>query len=520
MFLAGAQVFARMRTWTSHHSPMILVGTGPRFSPDGEPGSRPKDCRDDGLKLTFATVTTGMNGIFLVFFTLVPLFAVPPKVDTPPLDFKPAQAQRVQLKNGAVVYVLEDHELPLLTLNIRIRTSPADEKTPESFNFLGAVWRAGGTLTRSADQLNDELEQKAISIETGADKEVVTISLSCLSKELDSGLDLLRDVLLAPAFQADQLSLAKGKVIEGLLRKNETPNQIARRAFRDVVYGKNHVYAEEPNEKTVTKLTRNDLLALHKKVVIPDQAVISVAGAFKQEELLAKLEACLSGWKTSDRFVPSYDYSVTAASTGTLFFVPKEANQSRITIARLAPGRHNPHHFALRLTDAILGGGGPSRLFGEIRSRQGLAYMVGSFVQEPAGPGLLGVACLTKSESTLKAVRSILAELDKFTTGPLYDEEIKLAKDSLINSFVFGFDSKWEIVDARATNEFYGYTPDYLDTYTARLAAVTKEELGKTAKRFYSKDTMKVLVVGDEKRLDGSLRELGEVTVIPLKEIN
>jgi predicted Zn-dependent peptidase len=172
------------------------------------------------------------------------------------------------------------------------------------------------------------------------------------------------------------------------------------------------------------------------------------------------------------------------------------------------------------VADYILGGGGPSRLFAEIRSRQGLAYVVGSFFLEFKGPGLLGVGCQTKAASSVLATKAILDQLQKFSEGPISDDELALAKDALTNSYVFGFDTTAKIAIARAANEFYGYAADYPDIYTGRLNAVATADVLKAGRKYYAPAGMKVMIVGDERKFDPPLSTLGNVKTIPLKDIN
>jgi predicted Zn-dependent peptidase len=456
-----------------------------------------------------------------LFLAVAVVQAAPPQVQIDPLDFKPANAERIVLKNGVVVFLKEDHELPLFDMQMWIHVSPADEPTPDAFGFFGAVWRAGGTPSRAPEKLNEELERMPASVETSAGEEALAIGVSCLSKDTAKSLEIFTDVLLHPAFREDQVALQRSKMMEALLRKNETPQQISRRAFRDVVYGKSHYYAHEPSAASIQKVGRKQLLALHKLAVVPDQAVIAVAGDFKRDELIAALEHLFADWKPSGRTVPPYDYSVkNDVPSGRIFFVSKDSAQSRITVARLGPSRHTPDHFALDVADYILGGGGPSRLFGEIRSRLGLAYVVGSFVLEFKGPGLLGVGCQTKASSSVAATQAILDQLKKFSAGPISSDETALAKDSLANSYVFEFDTPMQVASARALNEFYGFPEDYIDIYAGRLKEVSDTDVAKVAKEYYAPDKMKVMIVGNEKKFDPPLSALGHVTEIPLKDVN
>lgn len=479
-------------------------------------GGRRGDRRGNLMKCIYEIAAVAFGS----FAMTASLFAAAPKISIPPIDFKPGTAERLVLKNGVIVYLKEDHELPTFDLSIRMKTSPADETVPESLVFMADVWRTGGTQKRTPEQLNDALEFMATGVGTFADYESAGASVSCLSKNIPQSMAILMDVFFHPAFREEQLSLSKAKALESLKRKNETPAQIGRRAFRDVIYGKNHLYAHEPNEQSVTRVKRADLVALHKRVLAPDRAMITISGDFKKDEMIALLETYFADWKKTGRVVPSYDYAIKDAPKSGIFLVDKDFNQSRVSMGRIGISRHSPERYAMLLTNDILGGGGPSRLFGEIRSRQGLAYVVASFFVNPIGPGMSGVICQTKSESVTTAIKAIQKELDKFTAGPIRGDEIALAKESNSNSFVFGFDSAEQIVAARAMNEFNEFPPDEIDKFLNKLQAVTPVEIAAIGQKYFAKEGMTIVVVGDKKKFKEPLSTLGPVVEIPLADVN
>ncbi len=468
--------------------------------------------------------TRSFLGACAAFFVFsASCFSAAPNVGPlPPLEFHPPEPERIVLKNGLIVYLLEDHELPLVSLTLRMKTSPADEpgNRPGLFGFMGEVWRSGGTSSRTPEVLNEELEGMAADVETGADTESAVVSLSCLSKDLSHSMAVMKDILLHPAFRSDQLALSKAKALEGLRGKNDTPGSIAKRAFRDVIYGPTHLYARELTPATVNPISRGDLGSLYKKVVSPEGAFINVSGDYDRADMVKALEDLFSDWTPQKRVVPDVDLSAIQPSTGSLFYVEKDFNQSRIVMGRVGLSRHDPDHFALELADYILGGGGTSRLFGQIRSRLGLAYMVGSFSIEPKGPGLAGAGCQTKAGSTVAAVRAILAEMGRFVQTEPTADEMSLAKDATINSYVFRFNSPVQIVGERALLEFYGYPSDYMKTYPANVAAVTPSELLRVSKRVFSPEGLKIVVVGNQKKFDEPLKNIGSVTPIPLDKID
>lgn len=465
-----------------------------------------------------------MRRIFIValFFASGAVAAPPDIGPLPPLNFTPPKPERRELSNGVVVYLLEDHELPVFDLNMRIKVSPADEPPgrPFSLSFMGSVWRSGGTKKRPPDVLNQELEQMAASVETSAGFEEASISVSCLSRDIEKALHIFADILMNPQFSNDQLELAKQKSLEEIRRKNDTPRSIGSRALRDVIYGPTHIYALNPTPEMVRNIKRKNLVELHKKVIVPDGAIMAVAGNFNADELIDLLERHFSKWKPSGRRIPRYDFSPRDALSGKIFYVEKDFDQTRIYLGRLGFPRHSPEHFPMEISNYILGGGGASRLFGQIRSRLGLAYVVGSFFDEQTGPGLVGVGCQTKPASTLAALKALKRELDRFVKKPATEDEILLAKEALSNAFVFRFSSSYGIVSERASLDFYGYPADYLDTYLPKLDKVPTEDVHAISKKYFSPDGMRAVVVGHKKKFDGALSGMGEVVEIPLEKID
>lgn len=461
-------------------------------------------------------------GMTMIFCSSVS-FANPPDVGPiPKLDFHPPTPTRHVLSNGIIVYVLEDHELPVFHLNLRFKMTPADEHADKrgTIGLLDVVWRTGGTLHRTPEELNDELETKAISIETSAGEEAASVSVSCLSDDQTEALSLFKEVLLEPSFRPAQLKIAKEKILEGILRKNDNPWNIGRRAFRDIQYGPTHFYAWNPTPASVAKITREDLIELHKKVLDPHHAYLSVTGNFDTAAMLATLENLIGSWKLPERKIPDYDYSLRAPSSGTVFFVDKDLTQSVIYTGGIGIRRHDPDVYAMSVTNSILGEGGPSRLFTEVRSKLGLAYMVASFYTERKGPGLVGAACQTKAATTSQALAAMQKELLRLGAEPVEPQELSEAKDSLLNTFIFRFKSAEDICEQKAELEFFDFEPDYLEKYPGRIEAIDQKMVREMARKYYSPERFKILVVGSRLKVSDFLKAHPEIVEIPLKQID
>lgn len=459
---------------------------------------------------------------FLVFNLSASLFAIPPNPGPiPEIKFNPPKPTRHVLSNGIVVYLLEDHELPTFHLKLQMKLSPADEPAskPGTLQFFGQMWRAGGTENNPPEKLNDQLEFLAASVESFIDEERAGLSLSSLSEDKDKVLSLFSDLLFHPLFRNDQLEIIQSREVDRLRRKNDTPLDISRRAVRDVLYGPDHYYARDLTETQIKAVTKEDIQAFYKKVVVPDTAMISASGDFNSQSLIQQLEDIFKEWKPVGRKITPYDYSLKKIPEGKNFFIDKDFNQSRIVFVNLSVKRFDPDKYALEVTNYILGGGGPSRLFGEIRSRLGLAYMVGSFYSELPGLGMAGVVCQTKVQSTIAAMKAIKVELDKLSVNAPSNDEMRLAKDSLINSYVFRFESLYGFLSEQADLEFYGGPANYLEEFPEKIKAVTTDQVVAMSKKYFSSDKLKLILVGRKSDFDGKLEDFGPTVEIPLKDL-
>lgn len=449
--------------------------------------------------------------------------AASPKIGPyPKLEFNPPTPERRVLSNGVVVFLLEDHELPLVDVTLRMPLSPADlpgEPWLTAQSFLATVWRSGGTTHRSPDKLDEELEFLPASVTTGAGEEMATVSFSCLSWDMDTVMDIWSDVLFNPRFDSKRLAVAKGKAMEGWRRRNDAPASIARRLFRDVLYGDDHFYARNQSPETIKRVSRSHLKKLHKKFVSPDGAILSAVGDFESDKFVSALEERFKNWKKSGRRVPSYDYAISDAPEGRIFFVQKESNQSTVYFGGSGLTRHDPDQYAMAVANTIVGGGGYSRLFGEIRSRLGLAYAIGSFFDKPKGPGLVGIGLQTKTESTVQATEAVDRVLSGVVASPPDQQELRHAKDVIINSFVFEYESTEHIADQTARLEFFGYDKDFLKNYPENIRRVTAGDVWRVAKKYFSPDKLKIVVVGDREKFKGPLETAGEIKTVPLGDI-
>ncbi|MFC1637125.1 M16 family metallopeptidase [Planctomycetota bacterium] len=434
-------------------------------------------------------------------------------------DIELPEVEQVTLANGMRLFLLEDHELPLVNMSVRIRTGSIYEP-PEKIglaSITGMVMRTGGTTSKTGDELDEHLESIAASVETGIGLNSGSASMSVLKRDVDTGLAILADVLINPAFPENKIQLAKMQHSSSIARRNDYIGSIAGREFDKLIYGPESVYARHTEYATIGNISRDDLVAFHKSFFGSNNMMLAVWGDFDTKEMIEKIEQAFEGWQKVNLQLleaPKVEYEFRK----TVNVVRKDdVNQSNIYLGHIGGLRNDPDYFALIVMNKILGGGFTSRLFKNVRSREGLAYSVfGAYSANYDYPGEFYVGCQTKSESTVKAIRAMLREVEKMKESEVTDEELAIAKDSFLNSFVFNFDTTGEIVNRLMVYEYYGYPADFLLQIKQNVEKVSKEDVLRVARKHLKPDTVQILAVGRPDDFDEPLSALGPVNEIDI----
>jgi zinc protease len=432
--------------------------------------------------------------------------------------FHPVQPKRIEFPNGMVVFLQEDHELPMIDGTARIRGG--ERSVPANKTGLtdvyGEVWRTGGTKTQTGDQLDDYLEQRAAKVETGGSVDSTTIGWSCLKGDFDDVFRVFEDLLKNPEFRAAKIEIAQKGLYDGISRRNDDPSQIAGREAAKLVYGANNPYARVVEYTTVAAITRQDLVEWHNKYVHPNNIILGVAGDFDSAKLEARLREAFASWPKG-MAATDPEIKPNPAKPGYYQVEKTDVNQSNIQMVALGITRKNPDYFAISVFNEAFGGGFSSRLFGDIRTSKGLAYGVGGGVG--AGwdhPGMLRLMMSTKSQSTIESIQALDEEIADLAKRPINDEEIKRAKDAILNSFVFRFDSPAKVLQEKMAYEFYGYPLDFLENFQKEIEKVTKEDVARVAAKYLHREQMAVLVVGNVSQFDKPLSSLGPVNKVDI----
>lgn len=456
----------------------------------------------------------------LIAITLICLFSIssgfaaekpdPRTMSFPVLKFEIPKGERVLLNTGTPVYLLQDSELPIVTITAMLRGGSLYD--PVEKQGLAALtssqMRSGGTANLTPDELDQELEFMASGISAVSGSDLLTISMTSLTKNLDRTMHLFSDVIYKPRFDEHRFEHGKKQAQDGIRRQDDDPKAMAGRELQRAIY-RNHPAGNFPTMESVAAITRADMQELHRRYIRSDNMILTVSGDFDKAEMLEKLNRLILPVRTRDRFVlpplPELNHKLEAE----LIHLPKQVNQSVIRMGHLGISKDDPDIYAVRVLNYILGGSFTSRLMTEIRTNQGLAYNVGSSFE----PGRLYRGSFiaeteTKAESTVKAIGLMKSIIAGIRNEPVSQQELDLARDAIINSFIFAFTTADAIVQQQARLEFFNYPSDYLDSYRDKIAVVTQEDVMRVARKWLHPDALKLVVAGDEKQLDQPLATL------------
>lgn len=420
---------------------------------------------------------------------------------------------RYQLNNGMVVYLVEDHELPLVGGTALIRTGDRLEP-PDKIGLatlVGTVMRSGGTIKHSSDELNQLLEQKAAAVETGIDLTSGSVSFSVLSEDLETVFDLFSQVIQEPAFAQEKLDLAKKQMAGRIARRNDDPSDIARREFQKLIYGENSPYARTVEYETLENISREDLLSFYEQYIRPENVILGIVGDFDTAKMQKLIEKQFGQWKSTSNLAKPPLPEASQAKKGGIFFINQsQLSQSYIQMGHLGGKRDNPDYPALTVLNELFNGFG-GRLFNQVRSRQGLAYSVyGYWSAAYDYPGIFIAGGQTRSDATVPLIKALQAEIEKIRNTPVKPEVLKQAKEGVMNSFVFNFQDPSQTLSRLMRYEYYGYPEDFIFQYRRGVEATTVEDIQRVAQKYLHPDEIVTLVVGNAEAIVPPLTSLSE----------
>jgi zinc protease len=437
--------------------------------------------------------------------------ALPPPKIPAPVEFT--------LSNGMRVFLLEDHELPLVTGGALVRTGnlfdPANKKGLAQ--LTGEVLRSGGTKAKSGDQVDEDLENVAAAVESQIGETSATLTFSCLKENTDQVLRVFKDFLTAAEFRQDKVDLSLTQSRSGISRRNDDANGVADREFASVIYGRNTPYGWETEYADLDNIKRQDMVDFYHRYYFPSNILLEIYGDFSADDLKGKLEQLLGGWKYTQPAVPQFPKVEAKAAPGIFLAAKPDVTQTFFNVGHLGGILRDKDYPALEVAAQILGGGFSSRLFRSIRTAHGWAYNVGAdWGANYEHPGIFRISGSTQSAHTVDTLKAVREELDKMRTAEVTDQELQTAKDTVLNGFVFFFDRPSKTLNRLLQYEYHHYPRDFIFQYQKAIGAVTKADVLRVAKEYFRPQDLTYVAVGNPAEFGTPLTSLGKVEPIDL----
>jgi len=437
------------------------------------------------------------------------------------IKFTPPVIKKLNVGKGIVVYYLEDRELPTINMTGYFKTGslyePADKTGLAS--LTGTVMRTGGTSKMTGDQIDEELEFLAARVETSISSEFGTASLFCLKKDFNRVLEIFADVITSPVYSQEKIDLAKNQMKESIRRRWDMPFSVANLIYNEKLYGAESPYGRRTSFSTLDKISREDLIEFHKKYFAPNNLTIGITGDISISEVKTALDRVFEKWNQKKIEFPPVP-AIKDEVKRVVYYVYKDTPQANLALGHLGVRRNNPDQYKLEVMNYVLGGGGfGSRLMRELRSNRGLTYGIYGGVFDGRDKGPFTIASTLRAESIGESLSLIEDIVKSMQADFIKDDEMEEAKNNMINSFVFNFESKPSIVAQKIYLGLLGYPEDYLEKYIDNIRKVSKDDVLNVAKKYMNTGRMMIVVVGDKKRFDKPLENFGKVEEINLQGI-
>lgn len=430
------------------------------------------------------------------------------------LRVKLPKPQEATLSNGLRVALIEDHKLPTFALQFVVLSGGlADPEAKRGLAMTTAALLREGTKKRTSRQIAEQLATlgATFSAQASPSSGESNISVTGLSENAGAILELIADVLLNPSFPEDELAKYKARFLSQLEYRRSTPSFLAQEEFMRILYGEHPASHVVPPESAFSALTREDLASFHSRYYVPNNTLLIVYGDLTLKDLVKQLERSFGNWRKAD--VASLELPKLAGPRqARVVLVDRPGSvQTSLWVGTLGIERRSPDYFPILLMNHILGGGPASRLFLNLREDKGYTYGVSSSFSGSKFPGVMVANTAVRTEVTAPALAELLAEIERIAKEPVGQEELKNAKRALIGRFALSLESPQAQISNVATRKIYDLPEDYWDTYPQKVDAVAAEDILHVARKYYARDRLQIVAVGDGSSVRSVLEKYGKV---------
>ena len=482
-----------------------------------------------------------MKSLLLILSCIAAVFAtkpvgqsIPPhysKIVFPQWSYQPPYPKdyRVELKDGAVAYLVPDSTLDIvkLTLLCAHPNLPSRPEETATLQLYSTLLKDGGTQKLSPDKLEDTLEFIAASMSASLGDYQSTASFDALGKDAGAMFGLLPDVVLQPGIDSAVFKVAQRNLVEALKHRYDTPRGVMGAAYERVLQG-SHPSNWVSLEKEVLAVAPQTLKSLVGMGYTRKGLVLGVSGRFDRAQMVERLKAWVEAFPKGDE-APKGVPTFKGPRKPGIYLVDKPFSQATIRLGAIGVQRPNPDYYRLVVASYIFGDGGfTSRLMERVRSNEGLAYGIGSEVESDYNrTGTVYVGLQTKAPTGAYAVKLVIEEMKRMAKDGITDEELAKAKDGLLKSLPSLFDTPGSTARIFVQGEIWKRSPEHFIEYQKTLQAMTRKEVEETFRKYFNPDSLRIVMVGPKNVLTQkdeahqvSLSDFGTITELTAEELD
>ncbi|MCS7274101.1 MAG: insulinase family protein [Candidatus Bipolaricaulota bacterium] len=422
-----------------------------------------------------------------------------------PIQLPPIK--NVTLDNGLKVIVIEQPSLPIVQLNLLVRVGNIHDPSDKAglAQFTASMLRQG-TSTRTAEQISEEIDFVGGSLGASADVERTSVTARVLKKDLQVGLNLLADIVQNPNFPEKEMGILRNQFLASVRGMRDDPSELAEAHFNFALFGSIHPLGRPMTEESIKAITRDDLVNFHAMYYRPNNAILTVAGDVKSDEIVKLIRDALAGW-TRKEVPPTLMPATTKPKGYTVRFVHKPGQtQMHIEMGHFGVSVNDSDYIPTVLANYVLGGGAfSSRLLQVVRSQAGKTYSIFSFFPSYSKDvgGYFRISTFTRNEQAFETLQLILDEFKKFKEGGITAEELQAAQDNIAGSYILRLETLSGLATTISNVEFYGFTLDRVRNYRKLVRSVTLEQANQAIRDRFDPENLAIVLLSDAKILEG-----------------
>lgn len=464
-----------------------------------------------------------MKAIYILICGLLAVLLSPyaANAQAKPADYKLPAYEKVVLSNGLTVYLMEQHEVPVINVSAVVPAGAIYDGTQAGLASLTAAALQHGTKNYTKARLEEELDFVGASLTTSASKEFSLVSARFATRDQDKVLGMVKEVLVNPVFDAAEFEKEKKRVLANLERARESPRSVMGSYWDHFLY-KEHVYANPVSGKisTVNALAVSDVQEFYKANYLPNGAAIAVVGDFKAKEMKSRVSKLFADWKKGTRAeAKAATAAVAAPSAANVLLINKEdARETTFYIGSMGIQRNNPDYVAIEVVNTVFGGRFTSWLNDELRVNSGLTYGANSRFSALRNAGTFYISTFTANKTTEPAIDKALEVLQKLHTTGIDENTLQSAKNYVKGQYLPRYETSEQLAGLLTQMFWYGFDESFINNFQRNVDQLTVPRAQEIVAKYFPKDKLQFVLIGKAEEIKKIAEKYGPVTVKQIKE--